>query len=120
VDEPRKPRVVTGTVSAELQSIGTAPPNQIPIEAARLVDVAPDEIVMAAPFMNQYQLAPFTAMPANGITVTLEHDWNEFERLRADRIRIVSPAIGQADVGIDAGAIGPTVTVSPPPWLVRA
>jgi hypothetical protein len=95
----------------ELESLGMASP-EIPLVASRLIDVAPDETVLAAPYASySTQLSDFQAFRADSIVVETENG--------ADRVRIVSPAFGQIDIGI-SGGVGEVATVGPPPWIVRA
>lgn len=103
--------MVTGTVSVELESLGMSSP-EIPLVASKLIDVTPDEMVMAAPYAGPLQLDEYRVFRADSIVV---------ENLAMlDRIRIVSPAFGQIDIGVSEGATGEVVTVGPPPWIVRA
>jgi hypothetical protein len=117
--QTRQPRVVTGTVHAELEAIGAGPGGgtiDVPIEDVAPIVLPDDEHVLAALFFGEQQQSHWHAgLPGAGLTV--------YAHLPAvvDRVRILRGNADQIDIltAIADVVAGQVVTVPRGPWAVH-
>ena len=117
----REPKVVTGTVHADISGMvvgaPSPPPREIPIGEMMIWDPPGDLDVRAAAYDGDTCVTPWSANSVrNGVFVRLVTDSD------VTHIRVLDPADGSyVDVPTEAGAYpaNHVLTLGPPPWVLK-